>query len=234
MRSNSSAARPDGDVTPGFFGKVRSHGDFVSRRLPPEMALPFDAWAQAWLAQSRRVLGADWLATWSTSPLWRFVLAPGLCGAQAWTGVMMPSADRVGRYFPLILALSLERAPALRACLYDDDAWYAHLEMLALTSLADGFSLHAFDMALQALGGGPRPVHQAGLSLQPGRAVVTALAGAVIPRLADAGLAGNSAWWTEGAPGIAPCLAVCAGLPDAAAMTALLDGRWQEYGWRVA
>lgn len=29
-------------VGPGFFGKVRTQGDFVSRRLPPEFVQPWD------------------------------------------------------------------------------------------------------------------------------------------------------------------------------------------------
>lgn len=38
-----------------------------------------------------------------TSPVWRFAIAPGVLGPEGLGGVMMPSVDRVGRYFPLII-----------------------------------------------------------------------------------------------------------------------------------
>jgi len=56
------------------------------------------------LAGSRERLGAAWLPAWLEAPVWRFALAPGLCGPEAVLGLLLPSVDRVGRYFPLTLA----------------------------------------------------------------------------------------------------------------------------------
>lgn len=186
-------------MTVGFFGKVRSRGDFVARRLPPAMQQPFDAWIQAGLVQSRADLGPDWLQAWLTGPLWRFVLAPGVCGPQAWTGVMMPSTDRVGRCFPLILAAGLDRAPSLDDCLARHAGWFSRLEDLALSTIAPVLVLDDFAAALQAIDGAP-------------------------PAVASAGLDGCSAWWTEGAAHVAPCPAVCPGLPPATGFAALMHG----------
>lgn len=219
-------------TAPGFFGKLRSHGDFVSRRLPPAMQSAFDGWLQAGLVRSRDELGAAWTPTWVSSPLWRFVLAPGLCGPRAWCGVMMPSADRVGRCFPLVLAAGLDGAPLLADCLTSYAAWFARLEELALSSLEDGFSVGAFDAALQALGGAPRPAPAAAAAGPAGPQVAAWTDGAV-PSLADVGLNGCSAWWTDGSARVAPSLAMCPGLPAAAGFAALLDGRWVEHGWRA-
>ena len=218
-------------MTVGFFGKVRSHGDFVSRRLPPDMVLPFDAWVQAWLVQSRLALGADWLATWSTSPLWRFVLAPGLCGPQGWTGVMMPSADRVGRCFPLILASALSEAPSLRDRFLHHKAWYAQLEELALSSLDDGFAIEAFDAALKALT--PQPARAPRSTARAGHAPALAFRDMDVFVLPEGRLEAGSAWWTDGAPEAARCLAMCAGFPAPSSAAALIDARWVERGWRA-
>lgn len=218
----------------GFFGKLRSHGDFVSRRLPLAMQQPFDAWLQAGIVQSRVDLGDAWLPTYLNSPLWRFVLAPGVCGPQAWAGVMMPSVDRVGRCFPLILASGMDAAPALPDCLVRHAPWFVQLEELALTTLDDDFVLERFAATLRdfnaALGDGPRP---ASASTGPaGECVVTALDGVAPPGLAEAGLDAGSAWWTDGSRQVAPCLAVCAGLPPAPGFAAVLDGAWTARGWR--
>lgn len=185
-------------TAPGFFGKVRSHGDFVGRRLPPSFRQPWDDWLQAGLLQSRHDLGAAWLPAWIEGAIWRFSLAPGVCGDSAWSGVMMPGVDQVGRYFPLTIAAPLATLPG------DVDAWFITLEDLALGSLEDNFDIERFDAALAAL-----TVPQAGT-------VET----------------GMSLWWTDGGGRLASCTAACAGLPTPVQFTALLDGRWQERGWR--
>ncbi|MGH7152936.1 MAG: type VI secretion system-associated protein TagF, partial [Acetobacteraceae bacterium] len=46
----------------------------------------------------------DWLPAWLEAPVWRFSLAPAICGARSAIGLMLPSVDRAGRYFPLTLA----------------------------------------------------------------------------------------------------------------------------------
>src|SRR5436190_512470 len=101
----------DFDPTPGFFGKVMTHGDFVSR----------------------------WLDTYLTSPIWRFVLAPGVCDNRAWAGVLMPSVDRVGRHFPLTIAAGATSDGAILDWVGSGKEWFDQLEDLALSSLADGF-----------------------------------------------------------------------------------------------
>lgn len=217
-------------IAPGFFGKLRSHGDFVARRLPPAMREPFDAWLQAGIVQSRADLGDAWLPTYLNSPLWRFALAPGACGPQAWAGVMMPSVDRVGRCFPLILASGMDAAPALPDCLSTYATWFAQLEDLALSTLDDDFAFDQFDTALGALA---CPLPPAQTSGAVARACVIALLDDDVPlALAGVSVGEGSAWWTDGSQQVAACLAVCAGLPPAPGFAALLDGAWAARGWR--
>jgi type VI secretion system protein ImpM len=88
----------------GLFGKLPARGDFVRSGLPGSFVAPWDAWLQAALAASQVLLGEDWLPAWLEAPVWRFAFAPGLCGPASVVGTMLPSVDRVGRYFPLTLA----------------------------------------------------------------------------------------------------------------------------------
>jgi type VI secretion system protein ImpM len=88
----------------GLFGKLPARGDFVRLGLPGDFVAAWDAWLARVLADSRARMGAAWLPAFLEAPVWRFALAPGLCGARAACGVWMPSVDRVGRYFPLTLA----------------------------------------------------------------------------------------------------------------------------------
>lgn len=91
----------------GFYGKLPQLGDFIRRGLPGFFVTPWDAWLQEGMLSSRDKLGERWLDLYLKSPLWRFVLSSGLFGAPNWLGIMMPSVDRVGRYFPFTVATQL-------------------------------------------------------------------------------------------------------------------------------
>ena len=184
---------------PGYFGKVVTHGDFVTRRLPADFVAGWDRWLQAGLLHSRQQLGPAWLAAYLNSPVWHFALAAGLCGTSAVAGVLIPSVDRVGRYFPLTVAGSLPiGAEALVPELFDRGAgWFDALTQTALSCLAQGYSLACMDAALA--------------EIAPGRA----------PRCA-AGLQGRALFWTAGTVHMAPTMLVQDALPTAQAFTALL------------
>ncbi|HQT75628.1 MAG: type VI secretion-associated protein [Rhodospirillales bacterium 20-64-7] len=88
----------------GFFGKLPSRGDFVRDGLPRQFVACWDGWLQRVLPAPLAALGDQW----PQAPAWRFHLAAGLCDAEAASGVLLPSMDAVGRYFPLTVA-SLRR-----------------------------------------------------------------------------------------------------------------------------
>lgn len=217
----------------GFFGKVASHGDFVSRRLPSTFLNPWDACLQAGLQCSRERLGEQWLEVFLCSPIWRFALAAGVCGEPGWAGVMIPSVDRVGRYFPLTLATAGADAPLL-ARLERDGRWYDQLERLALSALSEGFSLDAFDEAVLAM-----PLPGCWTPASDATAVFAPAQWFDLPdpeRIGDGmpplsaqiearGLAGHSLFWTEGSPRVAPSIWVGQGLPDAVTFADMLGGR---------
>jgi hypothetical protein len=78
--------------TAGCFGKLRSNGDFVTRRLPESFVGPWDAMLQAGLIASRDTLGAAWLEAYLTAPLWCFALGGGVMGGPGGGG----TCGRVG------------------------------------------------------------------------------------------------------------------------------------------
>ncbi len=120
-------------VGTGLFGKLPAHGDFVRRVLPRSFVDPWDDWLSRGMEAARAALGEGWETAWDAAPPWRFRLAPGACGPQAAMGVLVTSADQVGRRFPLTLAAVL---PA--AALPPPAAWYAALEEAALAARAGG------------------------------------------------------------------------------------------------
>ena len=78
----------------GYFGKVPSRGDFIGEGLPASFTTPWDAWLRGAMASARDRVGAPWQAVFLSSPVWRFLLAPAVCGPQAVAGVIASSADK--------------------------------------------------------------------------------------------------------------------------------------------
>jgi len=107
-------------ATPGWYGKLPSLGDFASRRLAVEFVEPWDAWLAQGLAQWRESDPA-WLDSYLAAPAWCFVLGARVLSLSdrpagpVWTGVLMPSVDRSGRYFPFTVASALATASAALA-----------------------------------------------------------------------------------------------------------------------
>ena len=236
----------------GFYGKLPSHGDFLQRRAPEAFVTLWDDWLQAAMAESRAALGEAWLGIYLTSPVWRFAAAAGACGPGPVAGVLVPSVDRVGRYFPLTIVAALPGDIDVVTASLRMDPFFDAVEQLALTTLeAPEVDLDAFDAALRGaaplLSTGSRPVPvlepRAEELLDGAAAPPVQIAIGAPPRLADALLELLSRrlasvydpvmlWWTEGSSAIDPSALICAGLPTPRMFTALLDGRWIERGWQ--
>jgi type VI secretion system protein ImpM len=223
-------------AAPGWYGKLPTLGDFASRRLGADFIEPWDAWLGAGLGAQRERMGDAWLEAYLASPAWRFVLMPGaietLSPPRALAGVLMPSVDRVGRYFPLTLVADLEPLPSSVASIEALLAWLHRLEDVALDALQDDWSIDELEAALAASGSAALdaepPFAQAAIarslegeggfvaieSLSSRADLARALLGAVAPAASAACasvLAGRGFWLADQPE--RPQLLVSAGLP---------------------
>ena len=225
----------------GFHGKLPTHGDFLRRRVSEDFLGTWDPWLQNGIHHSRQRLGEGWLQAYLTSPIWRFLLAPGVCGAAACVGILMPSVDAVGRYFPLTLVRTLPETTRLLDLPVHCDTWFAELEELALGALAaeHGDRIEAFDQALRELGSrlptattpalpapASGPLH---LQLKDLAEIDAGLR--LLQQILQLTAEGFSLWWTQGSDRIAPCLIMHPGLPRPEGFAALIDGEWVRHGW---
>ncbi len=217
------------DPGAGFYGKISSHGDFVSRRLPTDFVSVWDHWLQTVLHGSRAQLGERWLATYLNSPIWRFALAPGVCDDKSWVGIVMPSVDRVGRHFPLTIAAGVAGHMPLLDWLDGSASWYGELETLALSTLDAGADFAWFDAAVQAMAAPVVLASEPATTLHMPIASVDALPLATLTHtLANAALAGQGVWWSDGSTEVEPSLHVWPGLPSARMFSGMLNGDWGE------
>ena len=225
----------EGTLVAGWYGKMPSLGDFASRRLDAAFIADWDAWLQRSLAASRQALGEAWLEVFLQSPMWRFVLMPGVCGADAWAGLLVPSVDKVGRYFPLTFALQtrigLDVTP-----LFSADAWYGALEQAALLALSADCGPDDLETALAALPFPERLDNDSTIAPDwwrdpdsvPRSLTVPGPLAALVDRSAGAMLteraAGQTFWWSVGADGSGTEIHCARGLPPETYFEVLLRG----------
>lgn len=196
---------------PGWYGKLPALGDFASRRLSAEWIAQWDAWLAAGLHQLREAAPDTWLENYLASPAWRFALLPGALpdgsGEGLRVGVLVPSVDRVGRYFPLVVVSAPLPRPADGAQVAALWHWAGQLEDIAVQALQDDWSAESLDAALANT---PLPLFHAADA-----AVPAALAG-LLSQAAWDGLQGCSLWLHDGTgPSVQPAL------PQGAAFAAL-------------
>jgi type VI secretion system protein ImpM len=137
----------------GFYGKLPSHGDFLRRRVSDAFVDAWDLWLRECLAASRSALGERWLEIYLTSPAWRFVCAQGACGPAPVIGLLAPSVDRVGRYFPLTVVSELPSDVSLLAATTAGASFLDNAERLVIDTLAsEDIDFESFDERVLRLG----------------------------------------------------------------------------------
>jgi type VI secretion system protein ImpM len=222
----------------------------VSRRLDPDFIEGWDAWLQRAMSESREALGPRWLECFLSAPVWRFVVPAGMFSKAGWVGLLLPSVDRVGRYFPLTIAApvhadSIDVPSTLGRAL----PWLDSIDTVALEALTPELDLDAFDRRLAEL---PLPAEVTVVlplsddTVPLGASQATFKVWQLAPQAPDSafhevlqdgslGLRASSAlWMTRGGETLAPCIAVCGGLIPGCNFCAMLDGRWTEHAWTVA
>ncbi len=220
----------------GWFGKVSMLGDFASRRLAPDWVQSCDQWLSSGMDASQRLLGGGWLPAYLSAPLWRFAWAPGVVDSQWWFGVLMPSSDNVGRYYPLVVAQPRPAPPVDRFALDHLELWWRHVADAALRTLAEDARVEAFEEDLMQAPpwpmSGQAPVVR--VVPAPGRERLTVERAATLEGFLH-GLAatsllgrlqGNSLWSAHGHPGSQLNFTLLEGLPTPDAFTELMTGRW--------
>ncbi|WP_287309819.1 type VI secretion system-associated protein TagF [Mesorhizobium sp.] len=127
-------------ILPGFYGKMPATGDFVTRRLPGDFVRIWDRWL------ARHIVPLIGSETWPRTTALRFLAGPAAFGASA--GIILQSADRVGRQFPLSIVAQLADAPVQLA---RADAWFARIEEAAFAAQRGELTPDDLDSALATL-----------------------------------------------------------------------------------
>ena len=221
-------------AVPGWHGKLPTLGDFASRRLPHEFIEVWDRWLATGLAALKGADAQGWLDGYLTSPIWRFLLLPGALpgpsGRQPWSGVLMPSVDRAGRYFPFTVAWPLPALPRDGDGFTALHRWLRQLDDLAADALQDDWTIPQLEAELERLHPPAlAPARDAPLLGATSTSVVIDSAADVTTLVTEDALriwqtaaSGQAFWWCE--PGTdAGRLVVTRGLPGGASIGTLFS-----------
>lgn len=234
-------SKPSGS---GIYGKLPAYGDFIIRNLKPAFVNQWDEWLQRYIAVSREQIGEGWLDVYLTSPIWRFVMSPGVIDSNVYAGVMMPSVDRVGRYFPISVINTFSSQVNPIDIVAQEQQWFQNMEDLCLSALNGEIDADELVDKIAALNLGVEsdyiPTTDIG-SIGPMTFEIDACDSAqvktILPYLLNAtlstGLASFSIWMTSGSERIPPLLFSSQGLPQVNSASSMLDGGWKNRNWKM-
>lgn len=229
------------DTLTGLYGKLPAHGDFIQRNLPTDFINAWDEWMQHFISASQEQMGEDWLNIYLTSPIWRFVFSPGVIDVNTWAGIMIPSVDKVGRYFPFSVVAKLPAGSNPMQCIAMEDEWFSQIEGLALEALDGQTQVDDLIQSIQAIELKCHDDYQmtgiipeANLMMmemfeeQDPSVVYSYFLDSIMQKTYSS----YSAWSTQGSERVSPCVFATQGLPPINGISAMMDGQWVERNWQ--
>jgi type VI secretion system protein ImpM len=226
----------------GLYGKLPGYGDFVHRNLPNKFITTWDEWLQQFVSGSQEKMGEHWLDVYLTSPIWRFVLSAGIIDEHHWAGIVLPSVDQVGRYYPFSIVIPLPASINPFEFIATNNCWFDQIEELALRALDDQISLDELvtmtehqksilPMAYRKTGQQVNHNHCQQINFQFEEELPSNVYAHLLDSLLTSNMGTYSVWATSGSVNIAPCLVNTKGLPNSSQIPAMLDGNWAHWGW---
>jgi type VI secretion system protein ImpM len=217
----------------GIFGKLPQKRDFIALNVPRAVLEPFETWLQSAVAASRNELGDDWRDHYLVAPIWRFWIGSDIFGVDC-AGSLVPSVDKVGRFFPLTILYAAEEGQSIVAPPFDPlDAWYSAIEERLLSCLqenaeidvsrlTDGLSAPRSAVAVPE----PQPVtFKRGLVWRAGSDASGDLLAGLMAADYWASLKSRSFWWTKGGRAGGQLIYARNALPDPFFYADMIKGR---------
>ncbi|WP_028865927.1 type VI secretion system-associated protein TagF [Psychromonas aquimarina] len=224
----------------GYCGKIPTKGDFIQSDFDVEFLTVWNEWLQAVIAVSKEQLEQNWLDCYLTSPIWHFSLSPGVCGDSPAIGTLIPSVDKVSRYFPFTI-VAKHNLTAVQA--WHENEWDSNFENKILEVLEDGLDLETWfsrfcDEPLSVDGDKISISNIESMDKVKKAWVVQGKFNPSVLQLMHQQYQQQfgyySLWWTNGSDLVDPCFIVTDGLPQVSQFVSMLDGQWQQRDWNIS
>ncbi|WP_435237787.1 type VI secretion system-associated protein TagF [Psychromonas sp. PT13] len=233
-------SEPVVDLSTGYCGKIPSRGDFIQSDFDFEFLSIWNEWLQAVIAVSKEQLEQNWLDCYLTSPVWHFSLSPGVCGDAAFLGTLIPSVDKVNRYFPFTL-VTKHNLTAVQA--WHENEWDVQFEDKILQVLEDELDIDQWFSDLSALVElkDTNRISISNIESSDNIKKGWVIQGELGPNLVqlihqqyNLHFGNYTLWWTTGSDLVTPCFIVADGLPPVSQFVSMLDGQWEKRDWNIS
>lgn len=127
-----------GTSTYSWFGKLPSTGDFIHDGMNALVRQRWDGHLSRWMQAGQYLFPETWTEAYLSSPVYAFRLGSQCelaINNQSTAGIMMPSVDKVGRYFPFVVANTLSIATGSNHGGVPLDDWLLELRNLCSQAL---------------------------------------------------------------------------------------------------
>jgi len=218
-------------MSAGYYGKLPMRGDFIQRNMSPDFVNTWDNWLQSVIATSRHNLGHDWLDSYLVAPIWRYLIPQHSKSYQL--GVMLPSVDKVGRYFPFTIGINIIPLSDAAHIITSNKEWFDMAETIALQALDESIDyeqLNDIVDELEVKNFAPLYSSNQRVSFRIPVDKLSSLNSALdesIQHIESEPKFNFSYWWNEGNEEVQGNLICCEGMPDDNIYTAMLDGKWE-------
>lgn len=180
-----------------WFGKIPAVGDFCASDMPAAVEAELDQWISTCMQRCELLFNQQWLTLYFAAPMSAFYWPPGVCkslGNAHAVGVLMPSVDKAGRAYPLIVLQTLHSQPDTCCESLHFEDWLKHMHRICSQTLDEDWPPEVLNRALSEL----PALHQQTLQLD--------LQTSAPPK---------PLWFSLQLDGIEPHQLDCEGLPDA-------------------
>jgi type VI secretion system protein ImpM len=229
----------DGITELGFYGKLPTYGDFITRRMPKDFQHAWHEWVATSIGAAREAMPDDWRTYYLNCPAWKFVIGAGLCGEQAVAGVTIPSVDKVGRYFNFTLAALLPHGIRTLSLVNSQQDWFASVEEMALRTLDEEMDQDQLDIGLEAISSSTVFPQSPGIDFEEGAGHFRSMASSMgttidqlegmLHNLVAQRFPDHSFWWHDGSANTPAQILCCEGLPNGERYLAMLVGDVEQY-----
>jgi type VI secretion system protein ImpM len=217
----------------GVFGKLPQKRDFVALNVPRAVLEPFETWLQSAVAASRNELRDDWQEYYLVAPIWRFWIGGDILGVEC-AGSLIPSVDKVGRFFPLTILYCAGNGQGIVAPPFDPlDEWYSAIEKRLLSCLQENAEIDVSRLTdgllpPQSVAAPPQPqpvTFKRGFVWRARNNASVDILPALMAADYWACLKSRSFWWTSGGSAGGQLVYARNGLPDAFFYADMIKGQ---------
>jgi len=223
-------------INTGLYGKLPAHGDFVMRGLSNKFVKAWDNWLQCYISGSNEQIGENWVNYYLTSPIWRFVLSNGCVDSSTWAGILLPSVDNIGRYFPLSIVTSIPSNISSLDFLFSANEWFDKIEEISLQALYDNTDIEELNSNIE----NTKIIHNniyekqsdniksepLVISMEFEEQRPCSMSDYLLESMFLKSKSSYSVWTTKGSDKVSPSVFISQGLPDIKGISGMINGVW--------